>query len=168
MNRKSIFAYLALPIGLFFQSACGPYSFSGSANSHIKTVAVPVFEDNTAEFGVKEDLANSIIDAFNRDNTLKIANRRTADALISGTVLAVNDRAGDYDRDESVSSIQVHVTVEVKYEDLKKRKVLWEDQLSRFGTYAPDASEKNSREDAIAEAIALLTQEVLDRSVSGW
>ncbi|MCH7954892.1 MAG: hypothetical protein IIC40_04020, partial [Candidatus Marinimicrobia bacterium] len=38
---------------------CGPYSFSGSSiPSHIKSVAIPIFENETAEFGIKEKVTD--------------------------------------------------------------------------------------------------------------
>ena len=84
-------------------TACGPYSFSGSAlPSYIKTVAVPIFEDRTAEFGIKEALTDAIIERITQDNTLKISDRRRADSVLDGTVLRIEDRAGAYNRDEQV------------------------------------------------------------------
>lgn len=148
--------------------ACGPYSFSGSAFPHIKTIAVPLFQDNTAEFGVKEQLTNDLIQAFSRENSLKIADRRNADSVLIGTILAISDRAGSYTRDERVNEIQVHLMVEIKYEDLVKRKVVWEDKISQFGSYTPGTGEKSSRSDAITEVIAKIAEEVLNRTVSGW
>jgi hypothetical protein len=153
---------------LLLFAACGPYSFSGSAFPHIKTISVPLFQDNTAEFGVKEQLTNDLIQAFTRENSLKIADRRNADSVLNGTILAISDQAGSYTRDERVNEIQVHLLVEIKYEDLVKRKVVWEDKISQFGSYTPGTGEKSTRNDAIAEAIAKIADEVLNRTVSGW
>lgn len=148
--------------------ACGPYSFSGLAHPHIKTIAIPLFQDQTAEFGIKEEITNALIKAFTSDNSLKIADRRKADSVLHGTIIAVSDQAGAYTRDERVNEIQVHLLVDIKYEDLVKRKIIWEDKISQFGTYTPGSGDKNSRSDAIAEAIAKITEEVLNRTVSGW
>ena len=149
-------------------SACGPYSFSGSAYPHIKTIAIPVFEDRTAEFGIKEELTNSLVEAFARDNTLKIADRRNADSILLGVLERVDDRPGAYNRQEQVQEIQVYLTVRLQYKDLKKRKVIWEDQIIQFGTYVPGGVEKGTREAAISEAIEKIVDEVLNRTVSGW
>ena len=155
---------------LVFCTACGYYSFSGSALPHLKTIAIPTFQDDTAEFGVKDDLTNSLIDAFTHDNTLKITERRNADSIISGRLLAVKDGAGAFNRAETVDEIRVTVLVQIKFEDLLKRKVVWEDRLSEVGTYAPGGSSSGNttREEAITEAIGKITDEVLSRSISGW
>jgi len=147
--------------------ACGPYSFSGSTSTHIKTIAVPVFEDRTAEFGVKDRLSNAIVEEFTRDNTLKIADRRVADSVLLGTLLGVQETAGVYNQQESVQEVRVTVTVQLKYEDVKKRKTVWEAQMAQFGTYSP-RSASSSRQAAIDEAIRKIANEVRNKTVSDW
>ncbi len=161
---RKIFAALAvMPL-----IGCGYYSFSGSTLPHLKTVAVPIFENETAEFGIKEEITDVIIARFTDDNTLKIADSRTADSIVSGKVIRVEDRAGAYTRDEKVEEIQVYVTVQVAFEDLKKRKVVWEGTIREVGTYIPGDAEKGTREAAISEAIEKIAEEVLNRTVTGW
>ncbi len=142
---------------------CGPYSFSGSTATHLKTIAVPVFEDRTAEFGIKERLSGTLIDEFTRDNTLKIADRRVADSVLLGTLLRLEERAGVYDQNQNVQKIRVFLTVEMKYEDLKKKKTVWEAQITQFGDYTPP-----NRQAAIDEAIHKIANDVLNKTVSGW
>lgn len=147
---------------------CGVYSFSGSANPHLKTVAVPIFDDQTAEFGVKEQLTNAIIASFNRDNTLKIADRRVADVIVAGTILRLNEQAGAYTSQEQVQEIRVYLTAKIKCDDVKKRKVLWEEELTQFGAYSPGGANSDDRQRAITEAVEKIATEVLNRTVSGW
>ena len=149
-------------------ASCGPYSFSGSSTPHLKTVAVPIFEDQTAEFRLKEQLTNSIIQAFTRDNTLKVVDRRVADALVQGTILRVTEQAGIYTQEEQVQEIRVTVAARIKYEDLKKRKTIWEEAITQFGTYAPGSAVSGDRQTALAEAINKIATEVINKSVSGW
>lgn len=147
--------------------ACGPYSFSGSGVPHIKTVAVPIFQDQTSEFGIKEKLTDAVINEFTRDNTLKITDRRNADSIVEGTIINVNDRAGAFTSDEQVQDIKIFITVRVKYEDLKKRKIIWEEQITQWGTFNPDEGPQ-SRENGIDEAVEKIANEILNKSVSGW
>jgi hypothetical protein len=151
-------------LGAALAAGCGPYSFSGSTATHLKTVAVPVFEDRTAEFGIKERLSNTMIEEFTRDNTLKIADRRTADSILLGTLLRVEERAGVYDQNQTVQRIRVFLTVQMKYEDLKKKKTVWEAQITQFGDYDTPAN----RQAAIDEAIRKIANEALNKTVSGW
>ncbi len=169
-NKKyllpKIFIFLSLAFVCLF-TACGPYSFSGTSLPHIKTVAIPIFQDQTAEFGIKEKLTEAVIDEFTRDNTLKITDRRNADSVIEGTILSVVDEAGTFTKGEKVKDIKVFITVKVKYEDLKKRKIIWEEEITQWGTFNPDEGPE-SRQAGIEEAIAKIANEILNKSVSGW
>ncbi len=158
-------AFLIFGAIFAFQSGCGPYSFSSSGASHLKTVAVPIFQDQTSEFGIKEKLTDKVIEQFTRDNTLRLSDRRNADSLIEGKIVRVHDQAGAFTSDESVKDIKVFITVNVKYEDLKKRKTIWEEVIRDWGTFNPD---EETREIGIDVAIAKIATEILNRSVSGW
>lgn len=168
MERVQGFAFILLLLALPALFACGPYSFSSSGNTGLKTVAVPIFNDQTAEFGVKEQLTNAVIAAFTRDNNLKIADRRTADAIVNGTLMRVSEQAGVYTKDEQVQEIRVTLAVQIKYEDVKKRKVLWEETLTQFGAYSPSDATSGDRESAIRQAVDKIAAEIINKSVSGW
>lgn len=158
---------LGVTLIAIFVSNCGPYSFSSKTATHIKTVAIPIFQDRTSEFGVKEKLTEAVIEEFTRDNTLKISDLRQADSVIEGTILRIDDRAGAFTSAERVEDIKIFITVKVKYEDLKKRKIVWEEEITQWGTFDPDAG-PDSRNDGIDEALAKIANEILNKSVSGW
>jgi len=142
---------------------CGIYSFSGSTlPSHIKTVAVPLFEDRTVEFGINQKMTDILIEAITEDNTLKIAGEQGADSILKGTIMSINDVTGQYNESEIASDFKINITVRVTYEDLKNRKTLWEETWTQFGTY------NNSREDGIDEALEKLATEIINQTVSGW
>ena len=147
---------------------CGPYSFSAAGTSSYKTIAVPLFEDRTSEFGVKEQLTDAIIQQFNRDNTLKLADRRVAESILQGTLLKIQEQAGAFNRAENVQEIRVYVTVDLKYEDPRQRKTIWAEQMAQFGSYAPSGAGSNDRSTAIKEAIDKIALQVLNKTVAGW
>ena len=146
---------------------CGFYSFSGSLAPHLQTVAVPLFENRTAEFGVAEELTDRLIDEFNRDNSLKIADQSAADVLVEGTVLRIDDRAGAFTEQERVQNLQVYLTVSIVVTDQVKKQVMWEERLTQFGEFDP-AEGPDARQDGIAEAIEKTTEQILNKTVSGW
>ena len=147
-------------------SGCA-YSFSSSGSAHIKSVAVPIFQDLTSEFGIKQKLTDKVIDEFSRDGTLRVLDRRNADSLIEGKILAVHDQAGAFSTDESVQDIKIFIRVAIKYEDLKKRKVIWEEEVEQWGTFDPNEGTQ-SRDAGIDEAVSKIAGEILNKSVSGW
>ena len=157
--------YLLLLIGLMLLTTqCGFYSFSGSTlPPHIKTVAVPLFEDKTAEFGIDQQLTDALIEAIIMDNTLQIADLKDANAVLTGTITRVEERAGAYSEDEEASDFNIYVSVKVTFEDRVKRRVMWEQSLSEFGTFQP-----GDRQTGLDEAIEKLTTKIINQMVSNW
>ncbi len=152
--------------------SCGYYSFSGSTlPGHIKTIAVPTFGNRTSEFGVPEDLRDALIAEFTKDNTLKVTDRRSADSIIRGEITNIRDQAGAYNQNEQVSEIRVYVTVNVAFEDLKKNKTFWDEQITQWGTFNPDLTPgqgNTTRQEAIQEAIEKIVTEILNKTISNW
>lgn len=152
-------------------SHCGYYSFSGSSlPPNIRTIAIPMFENRTTEFGVREDITDALIYEFTQDNSLKVVDQRSADSIIEGTISTIREQAGAYNQQEQVKEIRIYVTVQAKFEDLKNKKVMWEEQISQWGTYSPDSpsGENSTRQDAIREAIDKIVTDIFNKTISGW
>lgn len=139
------------------------YSFSGATlPPHLRTVAVPLFDNRSPEFGVDQRLTDAVIEAVNKDGTLKISDPGSADCVVRGALLRVEDRAGQYDARETASTFRVTLTVQAAFEDLRKKTVIWQNTFSAFGTYTDD------REAGFAEAVEKLTTDIVNRMVSNW
>ncbi len=80
--------------GLF--AGCFRYSFSGAVPSHLKTIAVPLLDNQTAEFGIAERITDQIIGEFQRDNTFKIADPGNSDSILKGSLVRVEDTPYTY------------------------------------------------------------------------
>jgi hypothetical protein len=162
--KNKMFLLLGMFIGLFSQ--CGYYSVSGSLPPHLKTVAVPLFDDQTAEFGLKEELTDALIEQFTKDNSLRITEQRSADVLVEGVISSVYDQAGGYDKQETVAEMQVYCRVNVKCTDQVKRKVMWEESISRWGRFTPN--DPDSRREGLSDALKQIAEEIITKTVSGW
>ena len=56
-KRKNILLILFFT---FLVESCGFYSLSGSLPPHIKTISIPMVENETAEFGIAENISERI------------------------------------------------------------------------------------------------------------
>jgi len=157
--------FLLLTEAVFLQ--CGFYSFSGSLPPHLKTVAVPLFENRTAEFALAEDLTDAVLREFTRDNSLKIGERGSADVLVEGAVLSIEDRAGAFDATEQVEDFKVYLTVQVLCTEQTKRQKFREERITQWGSFDPNLG-PDSRKDGLIEAMAKISQEILNKTVAGW
>ena len=146
---------------------CGIYSFKGSLPPHLNSVAIPLFDNRTAEFGVTEEMTDTVIETFTQDGSLKISDRSNADILLEGTITQVSDRTGAFDARETVQDLKIYISVQVKCTDQVKRLIMWEERLTQFGTYDPSQG-PDARVDGITDAIEKICEEILNKTVSGW
>lgn len=163
-------AALALVVLILCSEGTGCYSFSGaSVPPHLKTVAVPLFDDQSGagEPGLRENLTNKLIDLFNRDNNLQVADRTKADSIIEGVITAMTDAPAIVSAGENVTKRRITINVKVTYRDMKLKKVIWDKQLSNFGDYESSASIA-ARQQAISDATTKLSEDIVLETVSGW
>jgi hypothetical protein len=148
----------------------GCYSFTGSSvPSHLRTIAIPLFEDQSGsgEPNLREQLTAKLIEKFRQDNSLEIADKARADAVLEGVIhLAVTKplvvRAG-----ETVEKNRFTLEVKVTYQDMKLKKKIYEKNFTQNGDYEISGGVE-SRQAGIAAAIEKLADDILLETVSGW
>jgi hypothetical protein len=152
---------------LFFLSGCA-YSFSGSSvPKHLKTIAIPLFEDQSGfgEPGLKESFTTALINLFVNDNSLQVADRNTADSILEGSIVTIQDAPSIISPGEQVTTRRVTINVRVTYQDLKLRKKVWEKNFSNWGEYITSGE---TRTVALTQAVSKVTEDILIETVSGW
>jgi hypothetical protein len=164
MDSKKILQFLTL---VFILSGCFSYSFRGALPSHIKSVAVPLFDDNTAYPGVREDLTNKVVDGFIADNTLRVVSESEADIVVSGIISSITQKARIVTSGEEVQEFQMFVNVQAKCEDIRANKVLWEKSFSQFGIL-PASSTQDERDAAVQEALEKISEDILNSTLASW
>ncbi len=165
LKRLKNFAVFFLLFSIF--NACGYYSFKGSLPSYIKTIAVPLFDNQTPDPGVPETLNQLLTEAFIKDNTLKVVDESKADLVLSGLVLPIRLQPAVVREGEQVAEDKLIVSVKVKCEDVKSSKVLFE---KTFQQYSPlDASAGlEEREQAINDALKWIAEDILNATLGAW
>ncbi len=71
--------------------SCGFYSLAGSIPSHIKSISIPLMENQTAEFGLAESITDGIIDQFNGAGILLLEDSDAANSILSGKIIKVTE-----------------------------------------------------------------------------
>ena len=147
-------------------SGCGFYSFSGSTLS-VKTVAVPIFENETVEVDVEESIASEIRDAIIKDGNMKVVGESQADAVLSGKIVDVKEEADTFSKSEQADQFKIRVFADITFLDKRRNKVIWEEKrMEGWARY--DAKDTAARDDAIKEALQMLAKDIIDKTVSGW
>jgi len=151
---------------LLLISGCGVYSFSGSGLSGINTIAIPLFDDQTQEYGIREALTEKIAERFVQDNTLKVVNEKIADSILQGVITKYERKAHTFDEQENIEEYIVRIWVKVWFEEKKNKKTIWkEDSLLGWGIYlAQEETEDLGKERAIEK----LAEDIVNKTVKGW
>ena len=165
-NYKSFLQFMMVFILLFVLHSCW-YSFSGALPSHLNSIAIPLFDDRTAYPNIRENLSNKVIDTFIADNRLKVTNEDMADLILTGTISSINEQAATVGAGEVVTEYDVVVSVRVKCEDLKLAKVLFDKTIQHRGRMPADGGIEE-RDQAIEEALELITEDILNATFSIW
>ena len=62
--------------------SCGIYSLAGSIPPHIKSISIPLVENQTSDFEISEDLTDEIILQFNESGILLVQNEEEAHSTL--------------------------------------------------------------------------------------
>ncbi len=149
---------------------CCAYSFTGaSVPEHLKTIAIPIADDRSGagEQGLRESLTQSLIQKFINDNTLLVAERTTANALLECSIVSLNYAPAIVSAGESVTTMRVTIGVKVVYRDLVKRTTIFDKTFTKYSDY-PASGGINERKEALEKAIDLISEDILLDTVSGW
>jgi hypothetical protein len=151
------------------------YSFTGaSVPAHLKTIAIPVFEDKSGsgEPGLRENFTNELIQKFTDDNTLQVVPRTNADAVLDCSITSLSETYNSVTTDasnrEAGSSKRLTITVRVIYKDLILKKTISDKKYSEYGDYDISGNIVSNRQAAITTAMDRITDDILLGTVSNW
>jgi hypothetical protein len=157
-------------VAVWFGNIVGCYSFTGSSVPlHLRTIAIPLFDDQSGsgEPNLREVLTNKLIERFRQDNSLEIADRTTADAILEGTIEIAATKPLVVTAGETVSKNRFTLEVKVMYQDMKLKKKIYEKKFSQIGDY-DIGSGVEGRQRGIDAAIEKIADDILLETVSGW
>lgn len=161
--KRPLFALIAFQ---FVIGGCG-YSLTAKLASHIKTVAVPTFRNETLEYGLEEELTEALIARFTDDNNLRVVSEDRADSVVYGVVKAYKRRVAGFTAEEIANEYEVAIIIDVVVRDRVKSKELWnEEGMARTTNYFVDQvlSEREGRQEAVAQ----MAEDIVSRTVQGW
>ncbi len=115
---------LVLAAGTLILAGCGFYSLAGSIPPHIKTVAIPMVENQTAEFGIVESVTQYLQNRFVEENILRLVDEDQADSILRGTITRVDDKAATFTGNEVVTEYEYSLTLAMEWYDVAEDAVL--------------------------------------------
>jgi hypothetical protein len=134
MTRRTLLAALtalcAIPLG-----GCG-YALAGRGSflpSYIRVIGVPPFTNNTTVFDLERTITDRVRAEFiGRGRYQVVTDTDGVDAVLNGTVVAVNLEPTGFNQNNQATRYLVRMTMKLEFRDLKAGKVIWENPSQQF------------------------------------
>ena len=173
----------------FLLSGCGFYSMAGSIPAHIKSIAIPLLDNQTAEYGITEDITDNLLEKFTEENILRVVDEDNADSILRGIIIKVEDAPSTFTKEEAVLEYRYTVVLDVEWYDVKNDVVLMQKQYSGWGAYglsgdsATDGIDNDNdgliddedddeigdpRSFAVKVAVSKIGEDILNKILSNW
>ena len=106
-------------------AGCG-YSLRGNLPDHLRTVAVPVFQNRTPVPAVENFLTNAIVNAFATNGRLRVTSVDRADAILEGEITNYSLQSIAFDAAANVRQFRLTVTLNLRFRDVRRNEVLFQ------------------------------------------
>jgi hypothetical protein len=139
---------------------------------HLKTVAIPVFENVTTEYTLERDVTQAVIDRFVADNHLKIVDERSANAVVRGKIVEYKNSVFGFSTAAQAQEYRVTIGVSVVFKDQVKNREMWSEpnmvKTANYYVVNVPGSSAQTELDGRKEAIRKIADEIVARTVEGW
>jgi hypothetical protein len=182
MNLSSARHVTLLITVLFLFSGCG-YTSQTRLPENIKSVHVKKVEnkiDITKEItsrkayqtyrpGLETDTRNALIDRIIFDGHLRIADEKSADAILEADLVSFRRDPLRYRDDDTIEEFRVHVSVSVSFKDVRSGKVIWKTQeISGSSDFFLSGKRSVTEDEAVEEALDDLARNVIEEVLEVW
>jgi hypothetical protein len=116
-------------------NGCAFYSMAGSIPSHIKSISIPLVDNETAEYGLEQIVTDKMLEKFNQEGPLKVLNKEIANSILKGTISKIDEGPYTYSKEESISEYRYEVFLKLEWYDVLNEVNLISKTYSGFGSY---------------------------------
>jgi hypothetical protein len=156
----------------FLTGSCAYTTSTALLPPHLKTVAVPVFENTTNEYTLQQDLTDAVLSRFVQDNHLKVVDERSADCVLRGKLTGYKNAVFGISEINRAQEYRVTISVSIVFKDQVKNREIWSDEnmVKTSNYYVQDVPGQTAKTelDGRKEAILKIADEIISRSTQGW
>src|SRR3954468_15788981 len=159
----------AYSLVLIALTACIPYGFTGGGlPSHIRTVAIVPFENQTATPDLPREIADALRTGLHGRLGLRDASEARANAIVRGTVqryetdIPIGYSANN--KQTTTARRMLQLVVDIEMVDQVTGKTLWQ----RKGLLAEGQYEERGEVTGRAHAIAQIVSDIIEGAQSQW
>lgn len=164
--KKLLFNMSAILL-VFLVSGCG-YRVGSLLPKDLKTIAVPMFKNNTPEPEIETMITNGIIQEFILDGTLKVVEEDVADTLLLGEIIDYRREPIRYTKDEVTKEYRLVIAVKIRFEDMLRNESTWENpRVEGYVEFFVGSSLPESERLNLPVAVKDLAHHVVEKVVEG-
>lgn len=148
----------------------GCYEHKRLYRTEYRTVAVPIFENNTFYRNVEFDVTEALIKEIETRTPYKVVDISRADTLLSGTITLIEQELINRRSDIGVvQQLEVQMYVDFEWKDLHTGKPIIDRKgFESVGTYFPTTPIRNTPDIGIHQASDRMARDIVDAMRSDW
>jgi outer membrane lipopolysaccharide assembly protein LptE/RlpB len=175
-KRKNIYFILLFFFIILVVSGCGIYSVRpGTIPPGIKSIAVEDVENETAEFGLGEKLTSALISRILSENLLPLTDPQTTHSVLRSRITRISDDPHIFDETETVKEYKITINIQFEWVNTSTENELMSGNLSQWSVYYSDnynnqlsPGDQVVREDAMADVLQKISQDMIEKLTSDW
>jgi outer membrane lipopolysaccharide assembly protein LptE/RlpB len=166
---RGLLPSLLLVLATLLAGGCG-YRTTELFPDQYRTIAVPIFDNNTPYKELQFDLAEALTKQIEQRTAYKVTSPATADTLIAGTITAVNQNLVNRVRVGAVpEELELMVTIDFEWKDLRTAQTIMDRRsLSVTGPYVPARGVGEPIQRGRHVAVERLAREIVSQLRGAW
>ena len=159
-------AYIVLSLLFISLGSCG-YSSKSLLRSNVRSIYVPIFDNNTFRRGYEFDLTKAVRDQILLRTRLSIVDKDEADSILFGKISSVNENAIIEDTKDNLVESRVSIGVDIRWVDKRTgRTIIERKNIKRPTEFIVRRNETLSS--ASNEAFVRVAQSIVEAMEEDW
>jgi len=137
LPRRLALTIFSLVILCLATVGCGYHlaGTGGQAPGNIKSIAIDVLQNNTAEVGLGSVFTNAIINQFVQWKRLPIKPRKEAEGVLSGAITGIKTQEVSHVDSQKTLTTRLTITLKITLKNVKTDEILWQRNYSYYEDY---------------------------------
>ena len=159
-------AYIVLSLLFISLGSCG-YSSKSLLRSNVRSIYVPIFDNNTFRRGYEFDLTKAVRDQILLRTRLNIVDKDEADSILFGKVSSVNENVIIEDTKDNIVESRVSIGVDIRWVDKRTgRTIIERKNIKRPTEFIVRRNETLTS--ASSEAFVGVAQSIVETMEEDW
>jgi len=152
---------LACLASVLFIAGCG-YTVGNGFNPDVKTVSVPIFENDTFRRGIEVQLTEAVQKEITKRTPYRLAKGLNADTRLTGRIVQTRKDVLGENKFDDPRELQLSLMIVTKWENLRTGEVLAQQEIPLSPTAIPLTTQTQFAPE-MGQSLATGTQDAVDQ-----